>query len=123
MQDLGWLRLNDIRELEEVLVSFLKGEKRLIVRGATQQYRYEGDSYRRGDARSRSEGRSEQDRSNRRERRDYGRRDRLDYDRRDRRYYSRPERREQDRLREDTAGDVCRCRGARLGCRPERPRT
>ncbi|KAG4050640.1 hypothetical protein PC123_g14132 [Phytophthora cactorum] len=53
MQDLSRLRLNDIRELEE--------------------FRYEWDSYRCGDARNRSE-----DRSNRRERR------------------------EQDRLREDT---------------------
>ncbi|KAG4039266.1 hypothetical protein PC123_g25178 [Phytophthora cactorum] len=67
MQDLGRLRLNDIRELEEVLMSLLKGEERLVARGATQQFRYEGDSYRRGDARNRSEGRSEQDRSNRRE--------------------------------------------------------
>ncbi|KAG3061327.1 hypothetical protein PI124_g22166 [Phytophthora idaei] len=78
MQDLGRLRLNDIRELEEVLVSLLKGEERLIARGATQLFRYEGDSYHRGDARNRSECKSEQDRSNRRERR------------------------EQDRLREDT---------------------
>ncbi|KAG3231305.1 hypothetical protein PI124_g23601 [Phytophthora idaei] len=66
MQDLGRLRLNDIRELEE--------------------FWYERDSYRRGDARSRSKGRSEQDRSSREDRRDYGRR----------------ERREHDRLREDT---------------------
>ncbi|KAG3231714.1 hypothetical protein PI124_g23190 [Phytophthora idaei] len=78
MQDLGRLRLNDIRRLEEVLISLFKGEERLVARGATQQFRYEGDSYRCGDARNRSEGRSEQDRSNRRERR------------------------EQDRLREDT---------------------
>ncbi|KAG3146834.1 hypothetical protein PI126_g13149 [Phytophthora idaei] len=49
MQDLGRLRLNDIREL---LVSLLKGEERLIASGATQQFRYEGDSYRRGDARN-----------------------------------------------------------------------
>ncbi|KAG3076157.1 hypothetical protein PI124_g20353 [Phytophthora idaei] len=87
MQDLGRLRLNNIRELEEVLVRLLKGEERLIGRGATQQFRYEGDSYRRGNARSRSESRSEQDRSNRRERRDYDRRDRRDYDRRDHRDY------------------------------------
>ncbi|KAG2910045.1 hypothetical protein PC117_g19509 [Phytophthora cactorum] len=59
-------------------MSLLKGEERLVARGATQPFRYEEDSYRRGDARNRSEGRSEQDRSNRRERR------------------------EQDRLREDT---------------------
>ncbi|KAG3077047.1 hypothetical protein PI124_g17973 [Phytophthora idaei] len=49
-------------------MSLLKGEKRLVARGATQPFRYEGDSYRRDDARNRSEGRSEQDRSNRRER-------------------------------------------------------
>ncbi|KAG3057486.1 hypothetical protein PI125_g25392 [Phytophthora idaei] len=52
MQVLGQLRLNDIRELEGVLVSLLKGEERLVTRGATQQFRYEGDSYRRGDARN-----------------------------------------------------------------------
>ncbi|KAG3002648.1 hypothetical protein PC128_g8940 [Phytophthora cactorum] len=69
-QDLGRLHLNDVRELGEILVSLLKGEERLIARGATQQFRYEGDSYRRGDARSRSEGRFEQERSSRRERRD-----------------------------------------------------
>ncbi|KAG2806909.1 hypothetical protein PC129_g18064 [Phytophthora cactorum] len=92
MQDLGRLRLNDIRELEDVLMSLLKGEQRLVARGATQQFRYEGDCYRRGDARNRSEGWSEQDRSNRRERRD-----RRDYDRGDRRDYGR-----RDRLREDT---------------------
>ncbi|KAG2966962.1 hypothetical protein PC119_g24604 [Phytophthora cactorum] len=57
MPDLGRLRLNDIRELEEVLVSLLKEKERLIARGATQQFRYEWDSYCRGDARSRSEGR------------------------------------------------------------------
>ncbi|KAG3054384.1 hypothetical protein PI125_g25868 [Phytophthora idaei] len=97
MQDLGRLRLNDIRELEDVLMSLLKGEQRLVARGATHQYRYEGDSYRRGDARNRSEGWSEQDRSNRRERRNYNPRDRRDYDRGDRRDYGR-----RDRLREDT---------------------
>ncbi|KAG3003467.1 hypothetical protein JG687_00018599 [Phytophthora cactorum] len=86
MQDLGRLRLNDIRKL---LVSLLKGEERLIASGATQQFRYEEDSYRRGDARNRSEGRSEQDRSNRRERRAYDRGDRREL-------------REQDRLRKDT---------------------
>ncbi|KAG3230416.1 hypothetical protein PI124_g24485, partial [Phytophthora idaei] len=64
-------------------MSLLKGEERLVAGGATQQFRYEGDSYRRGDARNQSEDRSEQDLSNRR---DYGRR----------------ERREQDRLHEDT---------------------
>ncbi|KAG3239510.1 hypothetical protein PI124_g15568 [Phytophthora idaei] len=67
LQDLGRLRLNDIRELEEVRMSLIKGEERLVARGATQQFRYEGDSNRRGDARNRSEGRSEQDLSNRRE--------------------------------------------------------
>ncbi|KAG3133532.1 hypothetical protein C6341_g22497 [Phytophthora cactorum] len=91
MQDLSRLRLNDIRELEEVLTTLLKWEERLVARGATQQSRYEGDSYRRGDARNRSESRS-----NSRERRDYDRHDRRDYDRGDRR-----ERREQDRPRED----------------------
>ncbi|KAG3049216.1 hypothetical protein PC121_g19035 [Phytophthora cactorum] len=83
-------------------MSLLKGEERLVARGATQQFRYVGDSYRRVDARNRSEGRSEQDRSNRRERRDYDRRDRRDYDRGDRRDYGRRERREQDRSREET---------------------
>ncbi|KAG3042987.1 hypothetical protein PI125_g27332, partial [Phytophthora idaei] len=102
MHDLGRLRLNDISELEEVLMSLLKGEERLVAGGATQQFRYEGDSYRRGDARNRSECRSEQDRSNRRERRDYDRRDRREYDRGGRRDYGRRERREQDRLHEDT---------------------
>ncbi|KAG3107792.1 hypothetical protein PI126_g24921 [Phytophthora idaei] len=67
MHDLGRLRLNDIRELEEVLMSLLKGEERLVAGGATQQFRYEGDSYRRGDARNQSEDRSEQDLSNRRD--------------------------------------------------------
>ncbi|KAG4041918.1 hypothetical protein PC123_g22579 [Phytophthora cactorum] len=96
MQDLSRLRLNDIRELEEVLTTLLKWEERLVARGATQQSRYEGDSYRRGDARNRSE-----IRSNSRERRDYDRHDRRDYDRGDRRDYGRRERREQDRPRED----------------------
>ncbi|KAG3160706.1 hypothetical protein PC128_g20995 [Phytophthora cactorum] len=102
MQDLSRQRLNDIRKLEEALMSLLKGEERLVARGATQQFRYVGDSYRRVDARNRSEGRSEQDRSNRRERCDYDRHDRRDYDRGDRRDYGRRERREQDRPREET---------------------
>ncbi|RAW40804.1 hypothetical protein PC110_g2979 [Phytophthora cactorum] len=38
-QDLGRLHLNDVRELGEILVSLLKGEERLIARGATQQFR------------------------------------------------------------------------------------
>ncbi|KAG3052606.1 hypothetical protein PI125_g26129 [Phytophthora idaei] len=75
-------------------MSLLKGEERLVAGGATQQFRYEGDSYRRGDARNQSEDRSEQDLSNRR---DYDRRDWREYDSGGRR-----ERREQDRLHEDT---------------------
>ncbi|RAW21329.1 hypothetical protein PC110_g22228 [Phytophthora cactorum] len=85
------------RERKEHICDYLNRlneGKRRIAQGATQQLRYEGDSYRRGDARSRSKGRSEQDRSSRRERRDYDRRDRRDYGRR--------ERHEHDRLREDT---------------------
>ncbi|KAG6943215.1 hypothetical protein JG688_00017713, partial [Phytophthora aleatoria] len=39
VKDLSRLRLNDIRELEEVLMSLLKRKKRLITRGATQQLR------------------------------------------------------------------------------------
>ncbi|KAG3072436.1 hypothetical protein PI124_g3255 [Phytophthora idaei] len=43
-QDLGRLCLNDIRELGGNPGELAKGEERLIARGATQQFRYEGDS-------------------------------------------------------------------------------